>query len=510
MKNKGSFITTIVVIALAFALIFGANQFMETQRESLGVSSEYASVFPEGTEFEDTELELDSSLQDKIANTVKVTDGSQDLGYVFDMIGNGYGGEFTYRIGVGLDGVVKGFEVLQHGETDGFGAAFTESEFVDGVVGTNLSTGNVSAGEGNKENGEIIAISGATITTNAVTSSFVDVVNAVSTVSDNVEAIVQEMDYYTEKWQELFANDLSIFTFEEFVDEDFYKEGIKRIIRVKNQEGQVDSYILFATASGYAGNIDYLVRVTPEYRVYNIAFGAHAETPNLGAYIEDPVYKDTLKGVNLDKNLLTKAIKLRTEPTQEKDILLIAGATVTSDAMKVSLDGVIEDLVRFDKVRDDDSKYEALNLEDLQGAEEAPGYAHTDLFEAVTESQPIEEGKNDTVVQVSQAISDGENIGKIYDINVEGFAGNIEYGVLVSNEGIIEDFVIYNHSETPDYGAVIEEDSFKDGIVGINFNETPDFPNDVLSISGATFTTDGMSIGMSGLVESYNATKDIN
>lgn len=510
MKNKGSFITTIVVIALAFALIFGANKFMEAQRDASGVSSEYASVFPEGKDFENVELELDQSLQDKIANTVKVSDGGQDLGYVFDMIGNGYGGEFQYRIGVGLDGVVKGFEVLNHNETDGFGAAFTESDFVNGVVGTNLSTGNVSAGEGNKDNGEIIAISGATITTNAVTASLVDVVNAVSTVSDNVEAILVEMDYYTDKWQELFANDLSIFTFEEFVDEGFYQDGIKRIVRVINQDGQLDSYIIAAQASGYAGNIDYLIRVNPEYRVFNISFGDHSETPNLGAYIEDPVYKDTIKGVNLDKNFITKAIKVRTEPTQEKDILLISGATVTSNAMKESLDKVIDDLVRFDKVKNDDSKFVPLVLEDLGGSEEASGYAHADFFEGITESQPIEEGKNDSVVQVSFAIKDGEKIGKIYDINVEGFAGTIEYGVLISNDGIIEDYVVYNHSETPDYGAAIEEDSYKEGIVGINFNETPDFPNDVLGISGATFTADGMLVGMEGLVESYNATKDIN
>lgn len=367
MKKSVSYITTIIIIAISFGIIFAANSFIESQKAKQGTSSEYATVYPDGTNFEEIELENE---QENIEKIILVSDNSGEVGYVFEALAQGYGGDISYRIGISNEGIVQGFEVLEHSETEGFGAGITEDSFKEGLIGTNVSTGNVSFGEGNKEEGEIVAVSGATITTTAFTNSLVEVVNSLSQVKENIAEIKYVMPYYSKKWQSLFKNDLSIFTFEEFMSEDFYKDGIQRIIRVKNESGEIDSYIIEAIASGFHGNIEYLLRVTPEYRVYAIEFGKQDETPELGGYIEDPQYKETLKGVNLDKNLLTKAIKLRLEPTQEKDILLISGATVTSNGMKESLDEVINDLVRFNKVREDETKYEVLDLENLETSQD--------------------------------------------------------------------------------------------------------------------------------------------
>lgn len=507
MKKASSLITTIIIAALAFAMIFGVNELLTSIEENEGGTSEYASVYPSGTDFQEASIEVPSDLSSTINSIQEVsTDGSQ-VGYVFDVTNDGYGGDFNYRVGISNDGLVQGFETLSHSETEGFGAAMTGQEFVDGLVGTNLSTGNVSYGQGNKENGEIVAISGATITTSAVTESLADVTNTLATVNDQVSSVVKEVPYYAEKWQELFKNDLSIFTFEEFQDDEFYDgEGITRVIRVKNDQGEVDSYLVQFTASGFGGDIDVIARLTPEYRTYGMVFGAHSESPNYGAYIDDPAYKEFLKGLNLDKNLLTKAIKLRTQPKQEKDILLISGATVTSNAMKRALDSVINDLEDFNGIREDDSKYVTFDLQAALSDSQGSGINHAEYFEGITETNQVASNVNDHVTAISSAIADGSEVGQIIDISTEGFAGPIEFGLLVSPEGVVEDFVVYNHGETPGYGAGIEEDSYKTSIVGKSLSENTDMQAaGVEAVSGATITSTAMYEALNSAASAYQA-----
>ena len=497
MRKQGSFITTILVLALAAALIFGVNQFLMAEEAKEEKVNPFAGVYPTATDqVEEIEVE---GYEDKFNKVYKIKDESGADGYIFEALGNGYGGEFVYQVGVSADGTIQGFKVLSHNETEGFGASFNTPEYASSLTGTKIGTGKLTSGDPNPEEGQIELISGATVTTNAITDSLTTVANSLSTLSEDVQAVVKELPYYPDKWQELFTNLISEYEFKEFEGKDFYREnGIRRIIEAKNKKTNEISYLVQATASGIAGDIDYILRLAENYRVFGIEIGNHSEAADKGGKIEDPVYKDLIKGLNLDKNFITKATKLRKEPKHEKDILLISGATVTSKAMKDSLDQVIEDLIRFNKLRKNEDMFKLINFDDLESDKKQ--YDHS-LFEGVEATEVIAENVNDEVL----AVSDAGDLGKIYDVNSEGFGGMIEFGILVDDDGLIKDFVIYQHSETPGFGAAIEEDSYKNQIVGKNLNEIGDVANEVDAIAGSTITTNGMHAGLNAVKEAFKA-----
>lgn len=99
--------------------------------------------------------------------------GNKTVGYVLRMEPNGYGGPIKMLIGLDEACQVKGIRILEHAETPGFGAnAEKESfkgQFVDRQTPLEVSKGEPS------EN-QIQAITGATITSSAITEA----VNAAS------------------------------------------------------------------------------------------------------------------------------------------------------------------------------------------------------------------------------------------------------------------------------------------------------------------------------------------
>lgn len=513
MKKTTSLIKTLVIAIIAIALVFGANKLLEPLQQKAEGNSEFSSVFPEGKDFKEIEFEKTESIN----KVYEVTDGSNAVGYVFDStVPQGYGGPINFLIGITKDGIIKGVKVLEQSETEGFGAAIATPEFAEGVKDVNISKG-VSAGKKDAEKGQIEAISGATITTNAFLGELKTVVNLLSTLSDKVEKIVEEKPYYAEKYEELLDDSLSNYTFEELKlpenSPEVLNANLNRIVKVVGNDGKLNSYILQMSTQGYGGNIDILTRVNDEYRVFKAIFPSQNETPDLGGYINDEVYKESLVGLNLDKNFITKAIKLRENPTGEKDILLISGATITSQAIQKAFNGAIEGLVQFDKVKDDEKNFEKLDMEALMKASEdnkGSKYNHAEAFATVDSSKTLDKGTNDEVVGVSVAYSGDKEIGKIIDVNVDGFAGVIEYGLLVSNEGIVEDFKVYNHSETEGYGAEIAEDSFKDKVKGLDLSKTKEFKNgdNIEGISGATFTTEGLIKGLNSAIKAFADSKD--
>lgn len=85
---------------------------------------------------------------------------------------NGYGGEIEVMVGVGADGKVTSIDILSASETAGLGAKASGDKFRGQFAGR-------SEARLKKDGGEIDAISGATITSRAVT-------NAVAAALDSV------------------------------------------------------------------------------------------------------------------------------------------------------------------------------------------------------------------------------------------------------------------------------------------------------------------------------------
>lgn len=140
----------------------------------------YKEVFQDAAKFEDLK-DFDSEKatavvakagygDDDIVNCVVAqSDGGDTLGYVITVTSHaGYGGDITFSMGVTNDGVLNGYSITDISETAGLGMKAKEDAFMSQFKGIQAQILEVTKGSKSGDN-EIEAISGATITSKAVT-----------------------------------------------------------------------------------------------------------------------------------------------------------------------------------------------------------------------------------------------------------------------------------------------------------------------------------------------------
>ncbi len=98
--------------------------------------------------------------------------GGSQTGYVVKVSGKGYGGAVTIALGITNEGEILGIQILDaSNETPGLGQNSTKTDWNGQYVGmtADKTLSVVKDGSGSSDNGTINSISGATITSNAVT-----------------------------------------------------------------------------------------------------------------------------------------------------------------------------------------------------------------------------------------------------------------------------------------------------------------------------------------------------
>ncbi len=143
----------------------------------------YRAVLPDAADFAADDLtDVIASANTEIAGmgfgnvsvdeAVTALDGSgAPIGYVVTSTSNdGYGGAITVSVGIQADGTISGIEFLTIGETAGLGMNAQKPEWKAQFAGKNADKLEVTK-SGSAGDSEINAISGATITSNAVTGA---------------------------------------------------------------------------------------------------------------------------------------------------------------------------------------------------------------------------------------------------------------------------------------------------------------------------------------------------
>lgn len=93
----------------------------------------------------------------------------ETIGYALNMTtSEGYGGDISFSMGVTLDGTLNGISILEINETAGLGMNATKDEFKGQFAGKQVDAFEVTKSGAASDN-EINAISGATITSKAIT-----------------------------------------------------------------------------------------------------------------------------------------------------------------------------------------------------------------------------------------------------------------------------------------------------------------------------------------------------
>jgi electron transport complex protein RnfG len=174
-----------LISGLALGVVYEITQPVINQRALDAKKEAYQTVFLDADAFvedEDLSAKAESAPEELLeANgltnvTVDEVLVAQDssgntIGHVMAITSNnGYGGAITISLGYSLDGVVQGLEFLVLNETVGFGQNAQNPEFKDQYVGKQV-TEFIATKSGASAENEIDALSGATVTTNAVTEA---------------------------------------------------------------------------------------------------------------------------------------------------------------------------------------------------------------------------------------------------------------------------------------------------------------------------------------------------
>lgn len=188
--SKGGFMKDALILCaitlVAGACLGGVYEITKAPIEAANLAAKaeaYRAVLPEAADFSADDLtEVIASANTEIAGlgygnvsvdeAVTAMDGSgAPIGYVVTSTSNdGYGGAITVSVGIQADGTVSGIEFLTIGETAGLGMNAQKPEWKIQYAGKNVDAFTVTKNGASADN-EINAISGATITSNAVTGA---------------------------------------------------------------------------------------------------------------------------------------------------------------------------------------------------------------------------------------------------------------------------------------------------------------------------------------------------
>lgn len=176
---------SITVITLVAGLLLGVVHGVTAQpiatQKALAKEEAYKAVFADAAGFEDVTEQLQEELQTKIVDDGFITstidevmvaqDGSgQDIGYAFTITNSeGYGGDIQFAMGVQSDGTMNGISILSISETAGLGMKADTDEFKNQFKDKQVENFEYTKSGAAADN-EIDALSGATITTSAMTN----------------------------------------------------------------------------------------------------------------------------------------------------------------------------------------------------------------------------------------------------------------------------------------------------------------------------------------------------
>ena len=162
-------IALFIICLVATTLLAFANSVTAPIIEELAIKTEMESrkkVCALATEFADEST-------NGVSYAIGYDEGGKEIGMVFTTTAKSYGGEILVMTGVDAEGKVTGVELLSINDTAGLGMNATKEDFRSQFLG--LVNGiKVMKNSSNHDNNEITALTGATITSQAVA----DAVNA--------------------------------------------------------------------------------------------------------------------------------------------------------------------------------------------------------------------------------------------------------------------------------------------------------------------------------------------
>ncbi|MGN0244100.1 MAG: RnfABCDGE type electron transport complex subunit G [Lachnospiraceae bacterium] len=180
LKDGFTLFLITVIAGLALGFVYEITKGPIAEKQAQAKTEAYQQVFAQADHFEKTTYDVEAfrakmeeqgslTTVDEVYTAFNAAD--EELGKVMTITNKeGYGGDITIALGITNEGCVNGIQILSLSETAGLGMKATEPEFYNQYADKTVDEYVVTK-QGAASEQEIDAISGATITSNAVTKA---------------------------------------------------------------------------------------------------------------------------------------------------------------------------------------------------------------------------------------------------------------------------------------------------------------------------------------------------
>ncbi|MFC1573692.1 FMN-binding protein [Candidatus Latescibacterota bacterium] len=397
--------------------------------------------------------------------------GNTTGGYVFITYGEGYSSTIETMVGVDATGIITGIKILFQQETPGLGDKVIQIKrresdpwFPRQFVGRSALE-NIAIVD---DNGFIDAISGATITSRAVTESINSGLKKLVEVTGG-KAFVESTAPIPKPKEELPV---------ELPPDDVIAEVLPNMsggLELKGEgtafpywtgyrdtgKSDIGGYAYIARGEGFSSTIETLVGVNHEGTIIGIKILFHEETEDYGDKIEKvPEGESTpwITGRFIGKSL-DKPIAL-TEDGGEIDG--ISGATVTSKAVTESIDRglrkLMEAITGKSYALPEQPEEPDVDAEEEEEESILPDFILMGVLPDMDGGYVMKETDSKLVYWEGYNDEDQKEIGGYAFVTTgKGFSSTIEILVGTDADGAIIGVTILDHEETEGYGEKLEE-----------------------------------------------------
>lgn len=164
-----------VVISGSLAYVNNITQDVIEQSTKAEQAESRRQVMTEAESFKEIKA---GNIPDAVTGIYEGYKGNDKIGYVMDVTVKGYGGDINMTVGVDLNGHITGVKIGDHNETPGLGAKAAEPEFINQFGEVTVNDNLAVVKHNKKASNEIQAVSGATVSSRAVTRGVSDALQA--------------------------------------------------------------------------------------------------------------------------------------------------------------------------------------------------------------------------------------------------------------------------------------------------------------------------------------------
>ena len=285
MKKKNlmhELLTLGLTLTVICIIVGGIVAFVfETTKEQIAMNNavnaeDLAIVMPESDSIEDVTGDFEA--HEYITEIYKALKGTDVVGYVYKTTTTGYKPGLSTLVGIDNDGKLVAAKVTQSSETPGLGALVSENQFISQFTGKETDSSFQVVKTTPAGASEIQAVSGATISSTAVTTSVNEVVKFHKENILGEEVVEVPVVEPTLENMKLTGDEMTEIS------------GELKTLEVKTA-GEVTGYIVYASNPGYYEDKPIKVAVgfdNATKKITNILIIEQNETPGLGdAILED-------------------------------------------------------------------------------------------------------------------------------------------------------------------------------------------------------------------------------